>query len=347
MPIPRSAVLIAVVLMVVTLVSPGGSAAGAPLDRNGDAAEQLRTAANKARKDLLAATRRMEDSRRTLAGSQDKLRSTLKDLAKADARFDRIRLPLSRLANASYQQPGVVGSMAVFGAGGDVSALRSTADVDHLADAQKSLIAQATQLQKQRQSLASAAQGLQSDNAVAQTKLKQQIDGLKQKSAQLTTQLEGMLKKLDPDKRLELTCDKSLASESTKFPNGLIPDKYLCPLPKRGMMLRADAALAFYKLNAAYKRRFGHQMCVTSSYRSLADQHRVYAERPGFAAVPGTSNHGKGQAVDLCDGVQNQGSTQFNWMRANAGTYGWFHPSWAYSSPFEPWHWEYGTDSEH
>ncbi|RFU42096.1 peptidase M15 [Actinomadura logoneensis] len=347
MPIPRSAVLTAVVLMVVTLVSPGGSAAGAPLDRDGDAAEQLRAAANKARKDLLAATRRMEDGRRELAGSQDKLRATLKSLAEADAQFDKIRAPLSRLANASYQQPGVVGSMAVFGAGGDVSALRSTADVDHLADAQKSLIAQATQLQKRRQALASEAQELQSDNAVAEARLRQQVEGLKQKSAQLTKQLEGMLRRLDPDKRLELTCDKSLASESSRFPNGLIPDKYLCPLPQKGMMLRADAALAFYKLNAAYKRRFGRKICVTSSYRSLADQHRVYAERPGFAAVPGTSNHGKGQAADLCGGVQNQGSAQFNWMRANSTTYGWFHPSWAYSSPFEPWHWEYGTDSDH
>ncbi|MCP2336990.1 D-alanyl-D-alanine carboxypeptidase family protein [Actinomadura rupiterrae] len=344
MPIPRSGVLAAVVLMVVTL-SPGGTAAGGT--RDGDAAAQLRKAANKARTDLQAATRQMEDRRRALAGSQDKLRATLKDLAAADAQFDRIRGPLSRLANASYQQPGVVGSMAVFGSGGDMSALRSTADVDHLADAQQSLISQADRLQKRKQELASAAQELQSENAVAQTRLKQQIDGLKQKSAQLTAQLEGMLRKLDPDKRLELGCDKSLASESTKFPNGLIPDKFLCPLPQKGMKLRADAALAFYKVNAAYRRRFGHNMCVTSSYRSLADQHRVYAERPGFAAVPGTSNHGKGQAVDLCDGVENQGSTQFNWMKANSGKYGWFHPTWAYSNPFEPWHWEYGTDSEH
>jgi LAS superfamily LD-carboxypeptidase LdcB len=64
-----------------------------------------------------------------------------------------------------------------------------------------------------------------------------------------------------------------------------------------------------------------------------------------MAAVPGHSNHGYGTAVDLCGGVQNQGSAQFNWLRANSRKYEWFHPSWAYSSPFEPWHWEYTKEN--
>jgi LAS superfamily LD-carboxypeptidase LdcB len=106
-------------------------------------------------------------------------------------------------------------------------------------------------------------------------------------------------------------------------------------------MLRADAALAFYKLNAAYKKRFKQNMCLTDSYRSLADQQRIYSQRPGMAAVPGRSNHGLGTAIDICGGVQNQGSTPFNWLLANSLKYGWFHPQWAYSSPFEPWHWEF------
>jgi hypothetical protein len=88
-------------------------------------------------------------------------------------------------------------------------------------------------------------------------------------------------------------------------------------------------------------------MCVKSSYRPLREQQKLYYQKPGMAAVPGRSNHGLGQALDLCDGVQSQGSVTFNWMRSNSQTYGWFHPSWAYSSPFEPWHWEYGTESPH
>ena len=64
-------------------------------------------------------------------------------------------------------------------------------------------------------------------------------------------------------------------------------------------------------------------------------------EPSGLAAVPGRSNHGLGLAVDLCGGVERFRSPEFNWMEQNGKKYGWIHPDWAYSSPFEPWHWEY------
>jgi LAS superfamily LD-carboxypeptidase LdcB len=115
----------------------------------------------------------------------------------------------------------------------------------------------------------------------------------------------------------------------------------LCPLQQKGFSLRADATIAFVSLNEAYRQRFGKPMCVTDAYRSLAEQQSIYYRRPGFAAVPGRSNHGLGLAVDLCGGVERAGSAEFVWMEKNSKRYGWFHPSWAYSSPFEPWHWEY------
>ena len=61
--------------------------------------------------------------------------------------------------------------------------------------------------------------------------------------------------------------------------------------------------------------------------------------------MPGTSNHGWGQAVDLSGGIQSFGSAEFTWMQANAGKYGWKPPEWAQAggSKPEPWHWEYGT----
>ncbi|MFD0692174.1 D-alanyl-D-alanine carboxypeptidase family protein [Actinomadura fibrosa] len=343
MPNPRSAAFTAVFLVMATLVPHG---VGRAQSRT-DPVDTLRRDAAKARAELEKATEQMRDRQKALQSSQVKLRGTLKELAAAEAELNRIRQPLARLANVSYQQSGATGSMAIFGGGAPDAALRSTADVTLIAKAQQALVDRADELQRRRKELASTAQDLQSRNAIEQTRVQQQIDGLKQKSAQTTRQLNAMLNKLSPDKRLELGCDKSLAAGAKKFPNGLIPSKYLCPLPQKGRELRADAALAFYKLNAAYKRRFGSQMCVTDSYRSLAEQHRVYAERPGFAAVPGTSNHGKGQAVDLCGGVQNSGSVQFNWMEANAKRYGWLHPAWAYSNPFEPWHWEYGTEDDY
>ncbi|GAA4225328.1 hypothetical protein GCM10022254_07020 [Actinomadura meridiana] len=343
MPNPRSAALTAVFL-VMTMISPRG-AAGAVAGPS-DTLEALRREASKASSELEKATNRMEDRKKDLAASQVKLRDTLKDLAGAEAELNRIREPLARLANTSYQQRGAAGSMAIFGGGPPGQALRSTADVSLLAESQQALVDRADELQDRRKRLATTAQELQSRNAVEQTRIQQEVDGLKTKSAALTERLNTMLDKLADSrlKRFQLGCDKSLSADAKKFPNGLIPAKYLCVLPQKGFKLRADAAQAFYKLNAAYKRAFGRDICVRDAYRNLSEQHRLYAERPGFAAVPGTSNHGKGQAVDLCGGVQNSGSVQFNWMEAKAGKYGWIHPAWAYSNPFEPWHWEYGTD---
>ncbi|MGH3321817.1 MAG: D-alanyl-D-alanine carboxypeptidase family protein [Streptosporangiaceae bacterium] len=128
------------------------------------------------------------------------------------------------------------------------------------------------------------------------------------------------------------------------YPNGQIPESALCSLPEAGHMLRADAAAAFIRMNAAYAAHFGSSICVTDSYRSLAVQRALYVEKPTLAAYPGTSNHGWGLAVDLCGGVQYASSAQHAWMEANAPRFGWYHPAWAEidGSKPEPWHWEYG-----
>jgi LAS superfamily LD-carboxypeptidase LdcB len=84
-------------------------------------------------------------------------------------------------------------------------------------------------------------------------------------------------------------------------------------------------------------------MCITDSYRTYASQVRLYGQKPALAAVPGTSNHGWGLAVDLCGGIESFGTRQYAWMVANAGRFGWLHPEWADpgNGREEPWHWEY------
>jgi LAS superfamily LD-carboxypeptidase LdcB len=69
----------------------------------------------------------------------------------------------------------------------------------------------------------------------------------------------------------------------------------------------------------------------------------IYADKPWLAAVPGTSNHGWGTAVDLCGGVEAFGTATHLWMLENAPAFGWFHPSWAKPGGGrpEPWHWEF------
>ncbi len=135
------------------------------------------------------------------------------------------------------------------------------------------------------------------------------------------------------------------ATAWSNYPNGLIPAAALCALSVPGHMLRADAAQAYERLAAAYRQALGRSLCLSDSYRSYEAQVRVYGEKPSLAAVPGTSNHGWGLAVDLCGGLQSFGTPDQAWMRANAGRYGWYHPSWAEpgGSRPEPWHWEYGN----
>ncbi len=128
------------------------------------------------------------------------------------------------------------------------------------------------------------------------------------------------------------------------YPNGHIPAKALCPLYKApGESLRPGAAAAFNALSKAYERDSGRPLCVTDSYRSIAEQVSVKASRGKWAATPGTSEHGLGVALDLCGGIQSFGSPGYLWMRQNAPLYGWYHPSWAEPSGSlpEPWHWEY------
>ena len=135
----------------------------------------------------------------------------------------------------------------------------------------------------------------------------------------------------------------SAGSFEGRFENGRIPAGQLVPLSASGQQLRADAAASFEELSRAYADYFGTPLAVTDSYRSYEAQVSVRAAKPLLAAVPGTSNHGWGVALDLGGGVQRFGSSQHRWMELNAAAYGWFLPDWAQQdgSKPEPWHWEF------
>lgn len=132
-----------------------------------------------------------------------------------------------------------------------------------------------------------------------------------------------------------------------------------------GHRLRADAAQSWLRL-CNY---FGRPIKLTDSYRPLALQEKIFFERyaplktgGGFygdvkyyrgvryvrrkgvatAAVPGTSNHGTGLAVDVGDGVNKGSGEVWDWLNRFAGMFGWFNPAWAKTKNYyEPWHWEY------
>ena len=87
------------------------------------------------------------------------------------------------------------------------------------------------------------------------------------------------------------------------YANGLVPSSTLCPITGGGR-LRPDAAAAFNRMSRAYAQAFGSPLCVSDSYRSYGSQVSVFRHRPSLAAVPGTSNHGWGLAVDLGCGIR-------------------------------------------
>ncbi|WP_125772984.1 M15 family metallopeptidase [Antribacter gilvus] len=136
-----------------------------------------------------------------------------------------------------------------------------------------------------------------------------------------------------------------LAAATAGYPNGQIPGNLLCGLSfAGGEQLRCDATAQLEKLNIAFKARFGRDLAVNDTYRSYASQVATKASKGYLAAVPGTSNHGLGVAIDLSGGVQSFGTAEYGWMRANAPSFGWNNPDWARPGGNKPeaWHWEFG-----
>jgi hypothetical protein len=117
------------------------------------------------------------------------------------------------------------------------------------------------------------------------------------------------------------------------YGNGRVPATALREVGDTGHRLWEPAAEQLTRL-IHDARRAGVDIGITDSYRSYAAQVDV-AQRKGLysqgglAAVPGTSDHGWGMAVDLDLDAQAQA-----WMRSHGPAYG-FHED----TPREPWHW--------
>ena len=133
-------------------------------------------------------------------------------------------------------------------------------------------------------------------------------------------------------------CDGEAAGYGS---NGQVPSSEMCTLWDGHTQVRADAAVALAKLNQAYIAQFGEPMCITDGYRSYSQQVATKAAKGYLAAVPGSSNHGWGLAVDIC--AESYSGDRWDWLAANAPAYGWDNPDWARygGSKYEPWHWEW------
>lgn len=333
---------------------PGTYAAASPrasdLSSNGQPdLAQLRQRAESTRKKLERGTKKWEKGRTELARTQQRLSKMEKELAAAERRLDRLRGPVAEIANAAYQSPTASNVATLIAAERPQSALRAAANLRKMELSRSALIHEAAQTHARLLALTEEATDLRKEKTAEADRLARLIQDLQRESAAATEELTAALREAGANggrlERSPSVCDPEQARRARQHPNGLVPSAALCALPQSGHRLRADAALAFHRMNAAYAARFGQAMCVTDSYRTLAEQQRIYAQRPGMSAVPGRSLHGVGIAVDLCGGVQQYGSVQYGWMVANAERFGWYHPAWATGSQFEPWHWEFDPDS--
>jgi LAS superfamily LD-carboxypeptidase LdcB len=97
---------------------------------------------------------------------------------------------------------------------------------------------------------------------------------------------------------------------------------------------RADTYRTYQEQVALFTSRY--TMTPLPGRPSKVWEGRRWWQKPNtaVAAVPGTSNHGLGIAVDIADASGDR----LDWLEANALTYGF---SWEFTSGAEPWHLRY------
>lgn len=114
--------------------------------------------------------------------------------------------------------------------------------------------------------------------------------------------------------------------------------------------MTTTTACAFDKMATAAKQA-GVTITIASGFRTIARQEYFYncyitksCNGGNLAAVPGTSNHGRGAALDLNTNCGSQsgstpacgGSAVYQWLYKYGHTYGFTR-----TVQSEPWHWEY------
>jgi hypothetical protein len=342
----------------------------------------MRAQANAIQARLTAGAQRLDAARANLAALQAKAAAARAAAAKLDAELAALHTQIGHLAADLYEEPPNSVMSAVVSHTDPTSSVEATALLayaeaqrtdllrtvvvdgeraaslkivaqqsgDAAATVQKTVDAQVVALQNQA---ATAGAQLEAAQAAYQ---KEQARLAAERAAALKAARDKAARDAAARRAAQLAanvatppaeCTSALADASYPagpwggYSDGLIPSSALCGIIGGGM-LRPDAAVAFNRMSQAYATAFGGPICVTASYRPYSDQVRLFRVEPRMAAVPGTSNHGWGLAVDLGCGVQRSGSAQYEWMVHHAGAFGWVHPAWSTHSPFEPWHWEFG-----
>lgn len=131
--------------------------------------------------------------------------------------------------------------------------------------------------------------------------------------------------------------------------NGRLPESALTPTSwgrdSQGTRyyLRTDATAALERLNQAFRAEFGHDLDLDLTYRDYETQVAMREALGPIAAVPGTSRHGTGLALDVPELPCEYGwdTDQREWLVEHGPAYGWVSPRWARENGSNPEYWHY------
>jgi hypothetical protein len=355
-------------LVAVPAATAAAPAAVAPAAATPDI-DALRARAEQASSELERRTTAWKEGRRALETAQRRLANVSEQATEARDDAEVARADLGAYAAAAYRNGSIPDELTVLLSeqNDPAETLHALATAEVAGRGKTDIVRETAVLTNTADQLEAEAEALAEDAKADDERLSADLDDIKATAARTANELQTALAEVArieeeaaarrEAERAARDAQRSLSAggsgggggscstnATAGYPNGLIPASALCRT-SGGFLLRADAAKAYDRLAAAYRGHFGSPPCASGGYRDLATQQQLFQSRPGLAAVPGTSNHGWGLAVDFCGGLQSFSSPQYRWMSANAGRFGWRNPSWARpgGGREEPWHWEYGT----
>ncbi len=348
----RASTVVALAVALPLLPAPTGAQAADPVAQARREVAAVRAEVDRTAKVLSAGARALEREQVALDRVRRSLAAARRDAGSAQQQSDSARSRLRALAAAAYRSPVPDGlALALTGTpDGFVDAMVARADLARAQGSATSVLREATAARVRAQGAVRSVEQLTAEVSAGQRALAARVAALRSAATRAATQLEAASSRMQGAQRragrsrpgsVVAGCDGGSTGGSA---NGFLDRSALCALDGApGHALRADAAAAFNRMTAAARADRGSRLCVNDSYRSYAGQISVFRRTPRLAAVPGTSRHGLGVAVDLGCGVERFGSGGYRWMKANAGRFGWVHPAWAEPGGGlpEPWHWEY------
>jgi peptidoglycan hydrolase CwlO-like protein len=371
----RRMTAVAVLALTLPLATASGVASADPLEVAEQQVASLEDEVERTAAVLTDGSNKLAAGQAELAKVRAELARTQREAATAVAEANEAQRRLRVVVSAAYRSPMPDGIAIAMTAGPDGfrDAVVARADLDRVRGSQSDTLRDANADRVEAEVLVRKVEQLEEDAAARERELAGQVARLQaiaDESERKLSAAAARLEQLREERRRQLAeaaaraaRDREAAARAAELQaqlakgaatcsgepaggqaNGFLDPTTLCPLRYApGESLAAAAAEAFNRMTEHAKATTGAPLCVTDSYRPYSAQVAVYRTKPGLAAVPGTSNHGWGLAVDLGCGVERFGSAAHAWMKANAGQFGWVHPEWAQQGGSKPeaWHWEY------